>query len=251
MGLPLLTPLRRRRPCIGVTTGRYKGRTMRLANSLGVWLSGGAPARLGPGLRTSFEGLDGLIVGGGVDIESRLYGIDTADEWPYDPDRDALEIAALDWAERHDRPVLGICRGAQLLNVHRGGTLIHDLARSHPEYRNPRSIFPCKTAHPRPETRLAALLGERPVRINALHHQAVDRLGHGMTVSAVDDDGIVQAIEQTGHHFRLGVQWHPELMLWSPRQLRLFRALVAAVTGESRDGEEPQRQSPAPASMRA
>jgi len=219
---------------------------MRLANSLGVWLSGGVPVRIGPGLRTSLDGLDGLIVGGGVDIESRLYGIDTTDEWPNDPDRDALEIAALDWAARHDRPVLGICRGAQLLNVHRGGTLFQDLAHSHPDYRNPRSVFPCKTAHPRIGTRLSFLIGENRLRINALHHQAVDRLGQGMAVAALDAGDVVQAVELTGHRFWLGVQWHPELMLWSPRQLRLFRALVAAAAGD-----EPQRQSPTPASISA
>lgn len=204
---------------------------MRLANSLGVWLAGGEPVRIGPGLRTRFDDLDGLIVGGGVDIESRLYGIDTADEWPFDADRDALELRGLDWAERHDRPVLGICRGAQLLNVHRGGTLIHDLQRARPDIRNPRSIFPCKTAHPEPASRLAGLIGVRRLRINALHHQAVERLGDGLTVAATDDDGIVQAVEQAGHRFRIGVQWHPELMLWSGRHRRLFRALVAAITG--------------------
>jgi putative glutamine amidotransferase len=246
VGLPVLIPLRRPRPRIGVTTGRWKGRAMRLANSLGVWLAGGTPVRIGPGLRTRFDDLDGLIVGGGVDIESRLYGVDTTDEWPYDPDRDALELRGLDWVERHDRPVLGICRGAQLLNVHRGGTLIHDLARSHSHYRNPRSMFPCKTAHPEPESRLAELVGTDPLRINALHHQAVDRLGEGMAVAAIDDGGIVQAIEFTGHRFRVGVQWHPELMLWYRRQRRLFRALLAAI-----EGELPQRQSPAPASMNA
>lgn len=204
---------------------------MRLANSLGVWLAGGSPVRIGPGLRTRFDDLDGLIVGGGVDIESRLYGIDTADEWPFDADRDALELCGLDWAERHDRPVLGICRGAQLLNVHRGGTLIHDLTRARPEIRNPRSIFPCKTAHPEPASRLAGLIGTHRLRINALHHQAVDRLGRDLTVAAVDDDGVVQAVEHAGHRFRIGVQWHPELMLWSPRHRRLFRALVAAAEG--------------------
>ena len=204
---------------------------MRLANSLGVWLAGGCPVRIGPGLRTRLDDLDGLIVGGGVDIESRLYGIDTADEWPFDADRDALELRGLDWAERHDRPVLGICRGAQLLNVHRGGTLIHDLQRARPGIRNPRSIFPCKTAHPEPASQLAGLVGAHRLRINALHHQAVDRLGHDLAVAALDDDGVVQAIEQAGHRFWLGVQWHPELMLWSPRHRRLFRALVAAITG--------------------
>ena len=245
MGLPVLTALRRQRPRIGVTPGRYKGRAMRLANSLAVALAGGTPVRIGPGLRTTFDGLDGLIVGGGVDIESRLYGIDTTDEWPYDPDRDALEIRALDWAERHDRPVLGICRGAQLMNVHRGGTLIHDLDRAHPELANPRSIFPCKTAHLRGPSRLVDLLGPRRLPINALHHQAVENLGDGMRVTAVDDGGIVQAIEQADHRFRVGVQWHPELMIWNPRHLRLFRALVAAVV------EAPQRQEPAPASINA
>ena len=132
---------------------------MRLANALGVVLAGGAPVTIGPGIRTEFDGLDGLIVGGGVDIESRLYGADTTDEWPYDPDRDALEIKALDWADRFYKPVLGICRGAQLMNVHRGGTLILDLGRSHPEAANPRSIFPCKTAHPRGPSRLVELIG--------------------------------------------------------------------------------------------
>ena len=246
MGLAVLIPLRRPRPRIGVTTGRWKGRAMRLANSLGVRLAGGTPVRIGPGLRTRFDDLEGLIVGGGVDIESRLYGADTADEWPYDPDRDALELRGLDWAEQHDRPVLGICRGAQLLNVHRGGTLIHDLDRSRPDYRNPRSMLPCKTVHPEPGSRLAGLVGTDPLRINALHHQAVDRLGEGMTVAAVDDGGIVRAVEPTGRRFCVGVQWHPELMLWHGRQRRLFQALLAAI-----EGEEPQRQSPAPAAMSA
>lgn len=240
-----LTLLRCRRPRIGVTTGQCKGRTMRLANSLGVILAGGVPVRIGPGLRTAFDGLDGLIVGGGVDIESRLYGIDTTDEWPYDPERDALEMRGLEWAERHGRPVLGICRGAQLINVQRGGTLIPDLARARPAADNPRSVFACKTAHIHTGTRLSALLGVRPLPINALHHQAVDRVGDGMRVAAVDDDGIVQAIESTDRFFRVGVQWHPELMLWRPRQFRLFRALVAAT------GEALQRQSPEPASISA
>lgn len=245
MGFPFLSRQRAAKPRIGITTGRLKGRTMRLANALGVLLAGGAPVTIGPGLRTEFDGLDGLIVGGGVDIESRLYGADTTDEWPYDLDRDALEIKALDWADRFGKPVLGICRGAQLMNVHRGGTLIGDLARLRPELRNPRSIFRCKTAHFHPDSGVGALLGGRPLRINALHHQAVDRIGTGLAVAAVDGGGIVQAIEQTGPPFRVGVQWHPELLLWNPRHLRLFRALVASAAAAS------QRQSPTPAPIRA
>ncbi|MEQ8394528.1 type 1 glutamine amidotransferase [Thalassobaculum sp.] len=228
-----------------MTTGRFKGRAMRLANSLGVLLGGGTPVTIGPGLRTDLTDLDGLIVGGGVDIESRLYGVDTTDEWPYDPDRDALEIRALDWAEQHDKPVLGICRGAQLLNVHRGGTLILDLDRARPDLRNPRSIFPCKTAHLLPSSSLAAMLGPGTLGINALHHQAVEKIGQDLAIAAVDSGGIVQAIEQTGHRFRVGVQWHPELLLWSTRHRQLFRALVAAAAAV------PQRQVPEPASINA
>lgn len=229
---------------------------MRLANSLAVLLAGGLPVRIDPGRRNDFDGLDGLIVGGGVDIEARLYGVDTTDEWPYDPDRDALELRGLDWAERTGCPVLGICRGAQLINVHRGGTLIGDLDRAHPELRNPRSVFPCKTAHVVAGSRLDGLLGRR-LRINALHHQAVDRLGEGMAVAAVDDGGVVQAVETTGARFRIGVQWHPELMTWSRRQRRLFRALIAAARGEpparrSRaERRSTQRQSPTPSSIKA
>lgn len=225
---------------------------MRLANSLAVLLAGGTPVRIGPGLGADFDSLDGLIVGGGVDIESRLYGVDTTDEWPYDPDRDALELQGLDWAERTGRPVLGICRGAQLINVHRGGTLVADIDRAHPGLRNPRSMFPCKTAHIVGGSRLAGLLGPRRLRINALHHQAVDRLGDGMAIAAVDDGGIVQAVETTGRRFRVGVQWHPELMAWSPRQLRLFHALVVAATEEPPERRpRAQRQSPAPAAISA
>jgi putative glutamine amidotransferase len=231
VGLAVLNPLRRRRPRIGITTGQYKGRAMRLANALGVWLVGGVPVTLGPGLRTGFDGLDGLIIGGGVDVEARLYGVDTIDEWPADPARDVLELRGLDWAERRQRPVLGICRGAQLMNVHRGGTLIPDLERAHPGIHNPHSMFRCKTATIRPASRLAALVGDGALRINALHHQAVDRLGSGMVVAAEDESGVVQAIERKGELFRLGVQWHPEFLTWSRRHRRLFAGLVRAVDG--------------------
>lgn len=223
-----------RRPRIGVTTGRYHGRTVRLASSLAILMSGGIPVRIGPGLRTRLDGLDGLIIGGGVDIESRLYGVDTTDEWPFDPDRDSLELGALDWADRHGLPVLGICRGAQLINVHRGGTLIRDIDQSHPGRRRRRSVLPCRTVTLTPRSRLAELVGPQPLRINALHHQAVDRLGSGMTVAAVDGDGIVQAVEADGPCFRVGVQWHPELLAWKSRHRCLFAALVAAARDSRR-----------------
>lgn len=216
------------RPRIGITTGKRKGRAMRLANAFGVLIAGGRPVTIGPGIRESFDGLDGLIIGGGVDIEARLYGIDTTDEGQYDPARDALEVAGLDWADKTRAPVLGICRGMQLLNVHRGGSLLRDVVATKPDYRNRRSIWPCKTARIEDGSQLSRIAGAAPLRINALHHQAVDRLGDGMVIGAREDAGFVQAVETRTGPLRLGVQWHPELMPWSSRHRALFGAVVDA-----------------------
>lgn len=219
---------------------------MRLANSFAVLVSGGLPVTIGPGIRENFEDLDGLIIGGGVDVESRLYGVDATDEAIFDPARDSLELKGLDWADRGDRPVLGICRGSQLMNVHRGGSLITNLEEQYANYRNRRSILPCKTIDVRDGTRLAAIVKPGRLRINALHRQAVDRIGDTLTVTAREDNGIVQAIEQPDHSFRIGVQWHPELMSWHPRHLRLFRALVSAAAGLLQERSEAREQPDAP-----
>lgn len=182
---------------------------------------------IGPGRTDRLEELDGLIIGGGVDVEARLYGIDTTDEWPYDPDRDALELRALDWAQRTGKPVLGICRGAQLMNVHQGGTLILDLKTALPDRPNPRSILPCKWIEIEPDSGLHGIMRRRRTLINALHHQAVDRLGEGFRVTAREPrSGIVQAIERPGPVPWFGVQWHPEFLFLRPSQFRIFRALV-------------------------
>jgi len=233
------------RPRIGITTGRRKGRAMRLANAFGVLRAGGRPVTIGPRIRESFDGLDGLIIGGGVDIEARLYGVDTSDEWPYDPDRDALELAGLDWADAAGVPVLGICRGMQLLNVHRGGTLLRDVSAHQPGYRNRRSVLACKTAHVEEGTQLARIAEPGDLRINALHHQAVDRIGHGLRISAREPAGFVQAIEAEDGPLRLGVQWHPELMPWRRRHRALFSSLIDAARGT------PYRQSPMPSAISA
>lgn len=233
------------RPRIGITTGRLKGRAMRLANALCVLIAGGRPVTIGPGIRERFDDLDGLIIGGGVDIAARLYDPDGGEEWPHDPDRDALELAGLAHADAAGLPVLGICRGMQLLNVQRGGTLIRDLTAERPTYRNRRSVLPCKTVTIAPDTLLASSAGPAPLRVNALHHQAVDRTGRGLIASARETDGWVQAIETAGPPLRLGVQWHPELLVWSRRHRALFAALVGAAR------QHAYRQVPTPPAISA
>ncbi|HYD98506.1 MAG TPA: gamma-glutamyl-gamma-aminobutyrate hydrolase family protein, partial [Alphaproteobacteria bacterium] len=130
------------------------------------------------------------------------------------------------------RPVLGICRGSQMINVHRGDSLHTDIYKVYVEAPRLRTVLPKKPVLIDPDSRLFGILGERECRVNALHHQSVDRLGEGVRVAARDCYGIVQAIEVPAHSYMLGVQWHPEFLVADRGQQRLFHALVAACRGE-------------------
>lgn len=173
--------------------------------------------------------LDGLVVGGGDDIGIELYG---GGEQPQqarvDPVRDVLEIELLRAAHNARKPVLGVCRGAQMLNIARGGTLHGDIYAAYPGAPRLKTPLPRKTVRIEPGSRLATHYGTDPSRVNALHTQSVDRLGAGLAAVAWDEAGIVQAIEQPTGPFQLGVQWHPELLVLSRRDHALFRALVHA-----------------------
>jgi putative glutamine amidotransferase len=145
-----------------------------------------------------------------------------------DAARDQLEMRLIDEAVARRLPVLGICRGAQLLNVYFGGSLHRDLAGFYREDPETRTILPHKRIVITPGTRLARLLGHETRRVNALHRQAIDRLGRGVRVAARDRNGIVQAVEHESLPFVIGVQWHPEYLPQVPEQRKLFNALVAA-----------------------
>ena len=122
--------------------------------------------------------------------------------------------------------MLGICRGAQLINVAHGGDLFADLRPMRVQTGNRRLILPRKTLNIRRGSRLAKLIGQPQTRINSLHHQAVRRVGRGLQVSGRDLDGIVQAIEKPGRGFLIGTQWHPEYIPQRGTQRRLFKELV-------------------------
>lgn len=145
-----------------------------------------------------------------------------------DPARDELETALISRALELERPVLGICRGAQLLNVQCGGTLFRDLAQFYTETPQLFTVLPKKSVDVKEASHLAQAIGPGKCRVNALHKQAVRNLGNKIRVAACEANGVVQAIEHAEKKFVVGVQWHPEYIPQHRRQRRLFRALIQA-----------------------
>ena len=189
---------------------------------------GGKPLQLRPGDPWQDYRYDGVVITGGHDIDPVLYTAEPEVVPKYDPERDALEAAIIDDALAHRLPLLGICRGAQLLNARRGGNLYQELRSQRRKTSNRRTVLPLKTLDIVPGSRLAELFGTERAQINSLHNQAINQLGQQLQVSGRDLDGIIQSIEDPDHPFLLGVQWHPEFLLLIRRQRRLFRALIEA-----------------------
>ncbi|MBH1962826.1 MAG: gamma-glutamyl-gamma-aminobutyrate hydrolase family protein [Comamonadaceae bacterium] len=162
------------------------------------------------------ESLDGLVLQGGIDICAETYG---AKPWKEstdsDPIRDEYELDLLRGFIDADKPVLGICRGAQLLNVYFGGTLIQDIPTQWPgaiRHQDERDYDRLThEVHFQPGSRLSDIYGYEPQRVTSIHHQCVDRLGQGLVLEARSPiDLVPEAIRHTGKPFVMGVQWHPE-----------------------------------------
>ena len=175
---------------------------------------------------------DGLLLSGGEDIDPAYYG-QTPTEKCGTPDahRDRTEMKMLEAFLPTGKPILGICRGEQLLNVYFGGTLHQDIAEiSTSRHKNfPRKNWGSHAVTVKPGTKLAEIMGKEIFPVNSLHHQAADKIGPELIVSAVSDDGIIEAVEHPAHRFCIGVQWHPEHMsTFSKLQRRIFDAFTAA-----------------------
>jgi putative glutamine amidotransferase len=192
--------------------------------------AGGMPVVLPPvGLDATDElisRLDGICLSGGPDLDPEAYGAPDrhAELGPTEPRLDTFELAIARAADARGLPILGVCRGAQALNVARGGTL-HQHIPGHRQTEG--GSTPTHEITVEPRTRLAGLLRRRALGVNSFHHQAVDLPGDGLRVVAHATDGTVEAIEDRSRRFVVGVQWHAEAMVDVRAHLAIFERLVA------------------------
>lgn len=260
--------INRDRPTIGVTGPDRGGGVAWFFTSLAIWMAGGKPVRITPKKPRTADGLQGLIIGGGADVDPATYQDDkVVDEyiertirapkksffkkvthvtrwlyypalyfvrkifsrgrhWTLDRDRDHLEFQLIDQAVKKGLPIMGICRGSQLMNVYFHGTLYQDINSFYLEEPNPSSVFPVKKVHIKPGSKLAEVLGVTQLEVNALHNQAVKDTGSDIQVVAREANEVVQAIENLKQDYIVGVQWHPEYLQQRKKQRQLFQALV-------------------------
>jgi putative glutamine amidotransferase len=185
-------------------------------------------------LEATLAVLDGIVFSGGGDLDPTVYGAEPHDETRgVSAKRDGAELALVRAALERDMPVLAVCRGSQVLNVALGGTLVQHLPEvvGHDRHLHTPGEFADHDVRVAPESRVGTLLGERaPVKSH--HHQAYGTLGEGLREAAWADDGTVEAIEDPGRRFAVGVLWHPE----EGEDLALFEALVEEARRYRSDG---------------
>lgn len=238
------------RPVIGITASQFietanhgviPRHSLSKAYSDAVHRAGGTPIILPfmADLATNLlDIIDGLILTGGADIDPARFGDQTVHPKTYDilADRDEAELRLTAGAMERDLPLLGICRGIQVLNVALGGTLYQDVADQFStevgHRQQERGIPVEEPGHDVTVARgslLARTYGEEPISVNSFHHQAVKDVAPGLVATGTSPDGLIEAIESTDRSFVLGVQWHPELMFaHHTRHLAPFTSLVEA-----------------------
>lgn len=241
-------------PLIGITTSHLspaKRRWSYHASPVGyadaIVEAGGLPVLIPVGipveaLRQIYERVDGVLLAGGVDVNPSRYGA-VAHPATQEPDdlRDENEITLACWAAEENQPILGICRGHQVLNIALGGTLIQDVPSllgtpvKHDVDNNQPGGNYIHTVELEPASRLASIFGKTALTVNSMHHQSLERPGPGVAITGHSPDGVVEATEVPDKHFVLSVQWHPEEMIYEDdvNMKRLFKAFVDAARERS------------------
>ncbi|HWA12531.1 MAG TPA: gamma-glutamyl-gamma-aminobutyrate hydrolase family protein [Burkholderiales bacterium] len=240
---------RRDHPLVGLTSyGRTADNRYALPAEYldAVRRAGGVPILIAPGeprWETALDSVDALVLTGGGDIDPIRYAGRRHDtNSGIDPERDVLELAMGRRAIDTGLPTLGICRGAQIINVVQGGRLIEHIPDELGEsilHRAPPREPIRHSVQIRPNSRLARILGLEELHVSSWHHQALRGVARGLEAVAHAPDGTIEAVEMTDHPWLVAVQWHPELTAATdPLQQRLFDALVAAVGQRGSQGGE-------------
>lgn len=214
------------RPRVGVTGNGRRWAPGWWCTRLALWLAGATAERISVRHPPTGQALDAVVIGGGNDIGPEHYGGDIAAKVKTDPERDQLEIEWIERALESGKPLLGICRGAQLINAVLGGTLHQDIRPLRKRTHNRPGLLPTKQVRVAPGSLLARVCGKTALRVNSLHHQAVRDPGRDLEAVAWDLDDITQAVECTDGRPIIGVQWHPEYLAYLPAQFALFRWLL-------------------------
>ena len=209
----------------------YRDANKLVAYAKAVRAAGLTPITVPACKAASLDGATGLVLLGGTDVNPRLYGeVPRPETEEPDDDRDAMELELIAEATNKGLPILAICRGLQILNVARGGTLIQHLpsVKGHdPDVTDKAAGVHHVTFEP--ETILASIAGAPQWHVNSRHHQAAGRIGTGLKVSARAEDGTIEGLEGTNGPFVVAVQWHPEdQVLQNCEQQRLFNRFAEA-----------------------
>jgi len=188
-------------------------------------------------VETTLRLLDGILFADGNDITAEHYGEEPRNVRENDPERDVAELTLMKQAETLGMPILGICRGMQLMNVYRGGNLYQDILVERPDSQNHDGYMVVKStehlAHTLElmvDTKLRHILQTDTIKSNTHHHQAIRNLGHNLQVNAVAEDGVIEGIEDSKKVFFIGVQPHPESIFQraEPQWMKLFQAFIEA-----------------------
>lgn len=257
--------MKNKKPVIGVTGPDKGGGAAWFFTSLSIRMAGGKPKRITPLKPAHIDEIDGLILGGGADVDPQRYGeirkedllsneetkgrsfiswielilsiilypillvfrkIYSSKSVPIDKERDKLEFTLLEKAVERKMPIMGICRGMQLINTFFKGTLFQDIKEFYVETPQVTSIFPKKKILVAPESCMYDILGALKCSVNGLHNQAIKETGEGIVIVAKEPNEVVQGIEHTGFPLLIGVQWHPEYLIQKRRQRSIFKRIV-------------------------
>lgn len=232
------------KPVIGITTAldqAGKSFTVHRAHCEAIALAGGLGVILPymeekSALHIADE-IDGLYLTGGDDIDPHYFNEEAHVNLAWiDPARDDFEISLFREMLRLNKPILGVCRGSQIINVGLGGSMYQDLPSQKSgrllQHQQKRSLrYGAHFIDVLPSTRLFQITKEQRIKVNSNHHQANARLGNNLQIAAVSDDGVIEAIEGVGDLFVLGVQWHPERMSMQENTIShlIYKAFIAAV----------------------